>query len=34
MIGTKQIIKCASLYAKMLNDMDIRLNLICKPVDK
>lgn len=34
MIGTKKIIKCASLCAKILNDIDIRLDLICEPVDK
>lgn len=31
MIGTKQIIKCALLCAKILNDIDIGLDLICKP---
>lgn len=34
MIGTKQIIKCASLCAKIINDIDIRLDLICESVDK
>lgn len=34
MIETKQIIKCASLSAKIINDIDIRLDLICEPVDK
>lgn len=34
MIGIKKIIKCVLFCVKILNDIDIRLDLICEFVDK